>query len=117
MRTYGAVKAIPAPRKGSTAKNPMSAFSAVTASTDFPAESKTASSTSTLSQRPNSRAKSIETPTGTPSTPRLARMGLPKLMDARSLPVGVNAAMTSRLNLLKALFLSGQGLHGALLQQ
>src|SRR5450830_1544198 len=77
------------------AKKPKSAWPSTTASTDLPAVSNTTSAKGTASSRASSVARSTETPHGRPSSPRLARMGLPRLMDARSVPVGAKAVRTA----------------------
>src|SRR5207244_2966870 len=57
------------------------------------AEVTTVSSTGTPSLRPSSRARSTETPRGSPvGESRVARTGLPTLIAARSLPVGASSA-------------------------
>src|SRR5450755_3590385 len=92
MSTYGAVKRRPSLRAGSTAKKPTSACSPRTASTDNAAFSNRISSTSTLSSPPSARARSTETPPASPVTAsRCARIGLPRLMAARSQPCGASA--------------------------
>ena len=82
---------IPAPRSGSMAKKPMSACSPRTASTEACAFSNTTSSQPTPKRSAKARARSIDTPAGSPAALRPARMGLPRLMEARSTPVGVKA--------------------------
>ncbi|MFE8910368.1 hypothetical protein [Streptomyces globisporus] len=69
----------------------MSARPARTASTDSAARSKATSSTGTPSRRPNSRARSTETPAGSAlAGSRWARIGLPRLIEARRVPPGAN---------------------------
>src|SRR6185369_314770 len=81
------------------AKKPMSAWSCETASTDLAAVSNTTSSTDRPSRRPNSRARSTETPRTSPVAASLAaRMGLPRLIEALKRPLGAKAlAMESKL--------------------
>ncbi|MNL18868.1 hypothetical protein D3C87_1400350 [compost metagenome] len=70
----------------------MSAFSFFTASTEAAAFSNTTSSMPTPRRRANSRARSIDTPTGSPVVASLlARIGLPRLIEARSVPLGAKA--------------------------
>ena len=69
-----------------------STWRALTASTTLPAELNGTSSTGRPRRRAASRARSTDTPRGWPSAPRLARIGLPKLIAARSLPVEPSSA-------------------------
>ncbi|KAG1248229.1 hypothetical protein G6F65_019734 [Rhizopus arrhizus] len=74
------------------AKKPTSACSAATAFTDSPADLNTTSSSVTSRRRASSVARSTDTPPGWPVAGSvLARMGLPRLMDARNAPVGAKA--------------------------
>ncbi|CFN75692.1 Uncharacterised protein [Bordetella pertussis] len=98
---------MPAPRAGSMAKNPISASSRVTASTDCPAVSNTRSSMPAFRRRANSRARSTDTPTAWPAASVPARMGLPRLMAARNLPAGRKAGRNSGSIIMAAL--AGRG--------
>ncbi len=83
---------MPSLRAGSMAKKPMSACSPRTASTEALAVSNTTKFNATPSHWAKPRAKSMDTPKGSPVLGlRLARMGLPKLIEARKTPVGVKA--------------------------
>ena len=69
---------------------------AVTASTTLPAAVNVTRSTGTFRRRPSSRARSTDTPTGSPVfASLLARIGLPKLIAARRRPSGASARTTS----------------------
>src|SRR5512146_487677 len=92
MRTYGSVKAISAPRTGSIAKKPTSAPPSATVSTDFAAAFTTTHSKAVPRRRASSRAMSTDTPYGPVVLLTPARMGLPTLIVARSVPVGASAA-------------------------
>ena len=87
------MNAISAPRNGSMAKKPMSATPPVTASTDFVAAGKVTSASGTPSRSASARARSTETPRGAPVSGSVpARIGLPRLMEARRRPVGASSA-------------------------
>ncbi len=71
----------------------MSATPPVTASTDLVAAGNVTSSSGTPSRSASACARSTETPRGAPvagSVP--ARIGLPRLIEARSLPLGASRA-------------------------
>ncbi len=75
------------------AKKPTSATPPVTASTDFVAAGKVTRSSGTASRSARACARSTETPRGAPVSASVpARIGLPRLMEARSRPVGASRA-------------------------
>ncbi len=93
FRATGLSYSMPAPRTGSIATKPISTRAAVTASTTSPAAGKVTSATGTPRRRASSRDRSTDTPRGSPVAASLvARMGLPKLMAARNVPVGASSA-------------------------
>ena len=83
---------MPCPRTGSMAKKPTSAFSCVTSSTDLPAASTGINFKGNFNWAAKARAKSTDTPTGSPCASLRAKMGLPRLMTARKVPVGARSA-------------------------
>src|SRR3989442_340307 len=96
MTTYGAVKAISPARSGSIARNATSHAPVLTASTALPAASSPIRSTGTPSRRPSSRVRSTDTPRGSPVAASLcASTGFPKLIAARSRPLGATSLATS----------------------
>src|SRR3712207_945731 len=96
MTTYGAVKARSAARAGSIARKPTSQTPASRAAKALPAASKVTSSTSRPSLRPSSRASSTDTPPNAPVFGFLcANTAFPRLIVARSLPVGATSLTIS----------------------
>src|SRR5262245_36590924 len=88
---------MPAPRTGSIARNATSQTPFASASTTLPAASKVTNSIATPSRLANSRASSAETPRGSPLAGSFcASTELPKLIAARSLPVGASSFTTLR---------------------
>src|SRR5262245_3032424 len=72
-----------------------STLPAFIASNTLPAASKGTSSIGTPARRASSRERSTETPLGAPSAPFCASTALPRLIAARSLPVGASSLRTS----------------------
>src|SRR5262245_28556195 len=88
---------MPAPRTGSIARNAISQTPFASASTTLPAASKVTNSMGTASRFATSRASSAETPRGSPLAGSFcASTVLPKLIAARSLPVGASSLTTLR---------------------
>src|SRR5689334_2793394 len=76
------------------ARNATSAAPEVKAASDLRAASKQVKETGTPRRAAISRARSTVTPVGSSLVP-WARTGLPRLMDARSTPVGARSATTT----------------------
>src|SRR5262249_44516869 len=88
---------MPAPRTGSIARNAISQTPFASASTTLPAASKVTNSMGTSSRFATSRASSAETPRGSPLAGSFcASTVLPKLIAARSLPLGASSLTTLR---------------------
>src|SRR5438309_6626794 len=86
---------MPAPRTGSIARNAISQTPFASASTTLPAASKGTNSIATASRLANSRASSDDTPRGSPLAGSFcANTVLPKLIAARSLPLGASVVTT-----------------------
>src|SRR5947209_1809290 len=86
---------MPAPRTGSIARNAISQAPFASASTTLPAASKGTNSIATASRLANSRASSDDTPRGSPLAGSFcASTVLPKLIAARSLPLGASVVTT-----------------------
>src|SRR2546423_3385965 len=102
MITYGAVNSSSAARTGSIARNTMSTLPAFIASNALPAASNAVSETGTASRLPSSRASSGVTPVGLSGVPCASTM-LPRLIDARSVPVGARSFRTSGETVLTVL--------------
>src|SRR5207248_7511658 len=86
---------MPAPRTGSIARNAISQTAFASASTTLPAASKVTDSLGTASRLANSRASSDDTPRGSPLAGSFcASTLLPKLIAARSLPLGASVVTT-----------------------
>src|SRR5919204_2885945 len=97
MTTYGAVKSMPAARTGSTARKAISQAPRASASNTLPAASKVTNSIGTPRRLASSRASSVDTPRGSPLAGSFcASTTLPKLIAARSLPVGASSVTTLR---------------------
>jgi hypothetical protein len=89
------VNSIPAERTGSIAMKATSQAPLCSASNTFPAASKVTYSIGTPSRRASSRARSPDTPRGSPPAGSFwASTLLPKLMAARSLPLGARSDTT-----------------------
>ena len=82
---------MPWPRPGSWARKQMSHTPEASASVTLPACSKGTMARGTPSRLASSVASATETPPGVPPGMRCASTGLPKLMAARSVPVGASA--------------------------
>jgi hypothetical protein len=89
------VNSTSAARTGSIATNSTSTLFSLAASNAFPAASKVTNSSGTPSRLASSRDRSAETPRGSPSGPFCASTPLPKLIAARSLPVGASSFSAS----------------------
>src|SRR5580698_8592608 len=76
------------------ARNATSAAPAISAASDLRAASKQEKETGTPRRAAISRARSAVTPVGSSLVP-WARTGLPRLIDARSTPVGARSATTA----------------------
>src|SRR5262245_52381574 len=88
---------MPAARTGSIARNAMSQAPFCTASNTLPAASKVTNSIGTARRLASSRASSDETPRGSPLAGSFcASTVLPKLIAARSLPLGASSLTTLR---------------------
>src|SRR5436309_1474916 len=86
---------MPAPRTGSIARNAISQAPFASASTTLPAASKGTNSIAMASRLANSRASSDDTPRGSPLAGSFcASTVLPKLIAARSLPLGASVVTT-----------------------
>src|SRR5215467_6361947 len=88
---------MPAARTGSIARNAMSQAPFCTASNTLPAASKVTNSIGTARRLASSHASSDETPRGSPVVGSFcASTLLPKLIAARSLPLGASSVTTLR---------------------
>src|SRR5256885_3817108 len=97
MTRYGAVNAMSPARAGSMARNATSQAPVFAASETFPALSYVTSSIGMPRRRPSSRARSTETPRGSPVAGSFwASTGLPKLIAARSEPLGAISLVSGR---------------------
>ena len=101
ITAYGAVNATVSARAGSTARKQMSARPPAIASKESRAASKQTSSTGSPSRPPSSRAMSTVTPRGASAVP-WASTGLPRLIEARSVPVGARSSVMSTTRMLPA---------------
>src|SRR5436190_3294508 len=88
---------MPAARTGSPARKAISQAPCAKASNTLPAASKVTNSTGTPRRLARSRASSVDTPRGSPLAGSFcASTTLPKLIAARSLPVGASSVTTLR---------------------
>src|SRR3569623_1141713 len=98
MTRLGAVKAISAARTGSTARKATSHSWRLSAANTLPAASNSTSSTGTESFWPSACARSMVTPVGAPvAGSDCTSTALPRLMAARSRPVGARLFTASTL--------------------